>query len=273
MLELENDTSKSLVEAKKLDLTLDKELEDQLSFLLSSSSSQRWASRFLNRKTRSFLPKQNKEGGWCPLENERHRTLFGPKKWCPFFKPKFIGGHRIENRFFFRLKNSKRCSSKICTKKRRWRGRLLVFFFFILQFFHILPFLRTVLSSLSLSLLSLLSPLLSKNKTQMSKTYKLKGQWKGKSAGGCQNHPTWRYNLQLFLSVPEETTVRITLSQDSSFSSSSSSSENGGFYHIGFYVARADNPDRRQLMMSPQNLVCFSFLFATNYCCHMWTKV
>eukprot|EP00008_Paramoeba_atlantica_P002348 CAMPEP_0201501750 /NCGR_PEP_ID=MMETSP0151_2-20130828/83753_1 /ASSEMBLY_ACC=CAM_ASM_000257 /TAXON_ID=200890 /ORGANISM="Paramoeba atlantica, Strain 621/1 / CCAP 1560/9" /LENGTH=637 /DNA_ID=CAMNT_0047895279 /DNA_START=1709 /DNA_END=3619 /DNA_ORIENTATION=+ len=85
----------------------------------------------------------------------------------------------------------------------------------------------------------------------MSKTYKLKGQWKGKSAGGCQNHPTWRYNPQLFLSVPEETTVRITLAQDAS----SSSSSQGGANHIGFYVARADNPDRRQLIIGRQNLV------------------
>ena len=48
----------------------------------------------------------------------------------------------------------------------------------------------------------------------MSKTYKLKGAWKGKSAGGCQNHPTWRYNPQLFLSATEEKKVTITLQQE-----------------------------------------------------------
>mmetsp|Transcript_13243 Transcript_13243/g.37629 ORF Transcript_13243/g.37629 Transcript_13243/m.37629 type:complete len:845 (+) Transcript_13243:43-2577(+) len=82
----------------------------------------------------------------------------------------------------------------------------------------------------------------------MSKTYKLKGQWKGKSAGGCQNHPTWRYNPQLFLHVEEEKVVSIQLTQDAEVAG-------GKRYHIGFYVAKADDPDRRQLVMARQMLV------------------
>ena len=80
------------------------------------------------------------------------------------------------------------------------------------------------------------------------KTYKLKGQWKGKSAGGCQNHPSWRYNPQLFLSVTEEKVVKIALMQDAGL-------ENAEPFHIGFYVAKADNPDRRQLIMARNVLI------------------
>jgi uncharacterized lipoprotein NlpE involved in copper resistance len=83
----------------------------------------------------------------------------------------------------------------------------------------------------------------------LPKTYKFKGQWKGKSAGGCQNHPTWRYNPQLFLTVPEEKVVRVTLAQDP---------KEGGeaLFQIGFYVAKADTPERRQLVIARSNLVC-----------------
>ena len=77
----------------------------------------------------------------------------------------------------------------------------------------------------------------------LAKTYKFKGQWKGKSAGGCQNHPTWRYNPQLFLTVPEEKVVKVTLTQDAR-------PEGEGLYHIGFYVAKSDSPERRQLIIA-----------------------
>jgi len=75
-----------------------------------------------------------------------------------------------------------------------------------------------------------------------SKTYKVAGQWKGKSAGGCLNHSTWRFNPQLFLSVEKKRTVKIVLTQENS-------------YHIGFYVGISDGSGRRQLILSKSTLV------------------
>ena len=54
------------------------------------------------------------------------------------------------------------------------------------------------------------------------------GRWKGKSAGGCLNDLTWRFNPQLFISIEKKRAVTIKLTQE------------GTEYHIGFYVALTD---------------------------------
>jgi len=38
-------------------------------------------------------------------------------------------------------------------------------------------------------------------------------EWKGKSAGGCMNHPTWRWNTQIHLLVPEGAKITASLVQ------------------------------------------------------------
>jgi len=78
------------------------------------------------------------------------------------------------------------------------------------------------------------------------KTYKFRGEWRGKSAGGCLNHSTWRYNPQLFLTVKDTTTLSIKLTQEG---------EDNTVHHIGFYVARSDGSGRRQLQLSRDQLI------------------
>jgi len=80
------------------------------------------------------------------------------------------------------------------------------------------------------------------------KTYKFRGEWKGKSAGGCLNHSTWRYNPQLFLTAQEKTHLTIKLIQEST-------SSDLPFFHIGFYVAKSDGSGRRQLSLSRPQLI------------------
>src|SRR3989338_2782305 len=97
----------------------------------------------------------------------------------------------------------------------------------------------------------------------MSKTFKVQGQWKGKSAGGCLNHPTWRFNPQLFISVPETKIVKITLQQMPETSSQQQNGSEGtgitnaknALYHMGFYVAQTDGTIRRQLTLKKDQMV------------------
>jgi len=76
------------------------------------------------------------------------------------------------------------------------------------------------------------------------KTYKIQGEWGGKSAGGCLNYSSWRYNPQLFLSVPEKKPVKIRLAQNGT-----------QLFHIGFYIAKSDGTGRRQLVLSREKIV------------------
>merc|ERR1712137_654554 len=81
------------------------------------------------------------------------------------------------------------------------------------------------------------------------KTYKVQGQWRGKSAGGCVNFSSWRFNPQLYISVKEKKKVKITLTQ--------AKPEDGEeFFFIGFYVAvtSSKNTLRRQLILTRDNL-------------------
>lgn len=56
------------------------------------------------------------------------------------------------------------------------------------------------------------------------------GQWRGKSAGGCRHHLTWRNNPQYFLKISEPTTVLISLSQPNLAAQHRTSLASIGFY-------------------------------------------
>jgi hypothetical protein len=43
--------------------------------------------------------------------------------------------------------------------------------------------------------------------------YEVHGRWKGESAGGCVNYPTWRNNPQYLLHVKQTRVLTITLAQ------------------------------------------------------------
>lgn len=77
------------------------------------------------------------------------------------------------------------------------------------------------------------------------KTYKFKGEWRGKSAGGCLNHSTWRFNPQIFLTVRSKINLTIKLTQEI----------DEDLNHIGFYVAKSDGSGRRQLNLSRDQLI------------------
>ena len=58
----------------------------------------------------------------------------------------------------------------------------------------------------------------------------VQGEWRGKSAGGCLNHSTWRFNPQIFLTVRSKINLTIKLTQEI----------DEDLNHIGFYVAKSD---------------------------------
>eukprot|EP01094_Clydonella_sp_ATCC50884_P023277 TRINITY_DN5531_c0_g1_i1.p1 TRINITY_DN5531_c0_g1~~TRINITY_DN5531_c0_g1_i1.p1 ORF type:complete len:829 (-),score=238.19 TRINITY_DN5531_c0_g1_i1:264-2750(-) len=75
------------------------------------------------------------------------------------------------------------------------------------------------------------------------KTVRLRGQWKGKSAGGCLNHPgACRFNPQLFITVDQPTPVSISLSQEDDF-------------NIGIYILKAESTNRRQILLDKNKIV------------------
>jgi hypothetical protein len=56
----------------------------------------------------------------------------------------------------------------------------------------------------------------------------MKGEWKGKTAGGCKNHNTFKYNKQFHIVVREPTRATIVLSQ----------TEHEKFDPLGIYVVK-----------------------------------
>jgi len=44
--------------------------------------------------------------------------------------------------------------------------------------------------------------------------YRIKGEWLGKSAGGCLNFASWRWNQQIFFTSSETKNVKIRLVQE-----------------------------------------------------------
>lgn len=76
------------------------------------------------------------------------------------------------------------------------------------------------------------------------KNFEASGAWKGTTAGGCMNFPSWRYNPQLFLTVQSKVLVTITLNQ--------ALTKN---YSIGFYLAKAKKSGVRQLAIPAEEIV------------------
>jgi hypothetical protein len=58
----------------------------------------------------------------------------------------------------------------------------------------------------------------------------MQGEWRAKSAGGCLNHSSWRFNPQIFLTVRSRINLTIKLTQE----------VDEELNHIGFYVAKSD---------------------------------
>jgi hypothetical protein len=48
----------------------------------------------------------------------------------------------------------------------------------------------------------------------IGKHVEIVGEWKGKSAGGCLNHISWRHNPQILLNAPKNTDVTVTVYQE-----------------------------------------------------------
>src|ERR1041385_7788435 len=46
------------------------------------------------------------------------------------------------------------------------------------------------------------------------KVIEIVGEWKGKSAGGCLNHLSWRHNPQILLLAPKNTDVTLSIYQE-----------------------------------------------------------
>lgn len=49
--------------------------------------------------------------------------------------------------------------------------------------------------------------------SKLGKSVEIMGEWKGKSAGGCLNHLSWRHNPQILLQAPRNTDVTVTIYQ------------------------------------------------------------
>lgn len=76
----------------------------------------------------------------------------------------------------------------------------------------------------------------------------IRGQWKGKTAGGSFNNITWRHNPNIFLSVKQNSTITFSLFQPIS----------DVMHHMSFYVIKTYSPfGRRQIKSVPeQDIVC-----------------
>jgi hypothetical protein len=82
----------------------------------------------------------------------------------------------------------------------------------------------------------------------------VRGEWKGRSCGGCFNHRTWVNNPNIFLTVKKNCTITFSLFQPLT-------SESGGeklMHHMSFYVFRTFAPQgRRQLKkVAESDIVC-----------------
>ncbi|EFA77379.1 calpain-like cysteine protease [Heterostelium album PN500] len=83
------------------------------------------------------------------------------------------------------------------------------------------------------------------NVSPQATTTRVSGVWSGRSAGGCANYYSWRYNPQFLLQLAAPTNLRIALRQTGD-----------KLVHIGFYFARA-NPDisKRLITLARDSLV------------------
>lgn len=69
------------------------------------------------------------------------------------------------------------------------------------------------------------------------------GEWEGRSAGGCKNNKSFKYNPQYLIRVEEETPVSITVSH-----------EEDDFDSVGLYVYKAENGKKLEKFL-PKDLV------------------
>jgi hypothetical protein len=67
------------------------------------------------------------------------------------------------------------------------------------------------------------------------KLSRLQGEWKGKSAGGCLNHPTWRFNPQFVVKITKPVKLRIQLEQN----------PGNRIQFIGFYIIKGSGKYRQ----------------------------
>jgi len=68
------------------------------------------------------------------------------------------------------------------------------------------------------------------------KTVDIVGEWKGKSAGGCLNHLSWRHNPQILLQVPKNSDITITVYQQRK-------SDKAEMHEISVYLFRTSTPN------------------------------
>eukprot|EP01098_Paradermamoeba_levis_P007344 TRINITY_DN3030_c0_g1_i1.p1 TRINITY_DN3030_c0_g1~~TRINITY_DN3030_c0_g1_i1.p1 ORF type:complete len:276 (-),score=68.09 TRINITY_DN3030_c0_g1_i1:34-861(-) len=70
-------------------------------------------------------------------------------------------------------------------------------------------------------------------------------EWGGKTAGGCLNYPTAKFNPQFLLQVKKVTEVNLILSQR----------EKADFDQIGLYIFRTKDPSQKIAQLKPMDLV------------------
>ncbi|BFU25251.1 protein kinase, putative [Entamoeba histolytica HM-1:IMSS-B] len=70
--------------------------------------------------------------------------------------------------------------------------------------------------------------------------FRLNGEWRGVTAGGCHVFPSWRNNIQISVHVLYKTTIRISLEQIA---------EEGNLTHIALYVFTANEIEDKQRML------------------------
>ena len=76
-------------------------------------------------------------------------------------------------------------------------------------------------------------------KIQDEPTSIFKGMWNGKTAGGCINYSTWRFNPQYLVTLTNKTTLRIQLDQPQQGATSK---------FIGFYLIKGTLPQKRKIL-------------------------
>jgi len=75
------------------------------------------------------------------------------------------------------------------------------------------------------------------------------GEWKGKSAGGCVNFPTWRNGPQFQLTPKFITNVHVLLELHVD------PQEQIHYPHIGFYVVKSTDPNFKRVLLNPKDIV------------------
>jgi hypothetical protein len=79
-----------------------------------------------------------------------------------------------------------------------------------------------------------------------AKEISVQGEWKGKTAGGCLNHPfTWRNNPQFLMTVSQPIDLDFRLRQ--------SEGAGGKFQSIGFYIVKGAG--KRRLTVTKDDIV------------------